>query len=140
YCSITGFGSDGPYAGLPGYEGTVAAKSGHYVLGPFGYRSGPIYNDAPMASTGTGHQAFAGILAALTARERTGRGQRVEATMVQGLLPFDYYGTMTWQQVQRKSGNAARMSPLGDAAMGASRLSVIRPTADGRGINVTHML
>lgn len=75
YCSITGFGSTGPYASLPGYEGTVAAKSGHYVLGSFGIRSGPIYSDAPMASTATGHQAFAGILAALTVRERTGRGR-----------------------------------------------------------------
>ena len=54
YCSISAFGSKGPYAQLPGYEGTVAAKAGHYVLGPFGFRPGPIYNDAPMASTGTG--------------------------------------------------------------------------------------
>jgi crotonobetainyl-CoA:carnitine CoA-transferase CaiB-like acyl-CoA transferase len=140
YCTITGFGSTGPYACLPGYEGAVAAKTGHYVLGPFGYRAGPIYNDAPMASTGAGHQAFAGILAALTAREQTGRGQRVDATMVAGLVPFDYYGTMTWQQVQRRTGRAAGMSPLGDSAMGASRLNFTVPTRDGRWINFTHML
>jgi crotonobetainyl-CoA:carnitine CoA-transferase CaiB-like acyl-CoA transferase len=140
YCSITAFGSTGAYAALPGYEGVVAAKTGHYVLGAFGYRAGPIYNDAPMASTGAGHQAFAGILAALTARAKSGRGQRVDATMVAGLVPFDYYGTMTWQQVQRRTGSAAGMSPLGDAAMGASRLSFTLPTRDGRWINFTHML
>jgi crotonobetainyl-CoA:carnitine CoA-transferase CaiB-like acyl-CoA transferase len=140
YCSITGFGTTGPYAGFPGYEGVVAAKTGHYVLGPFGYRAGPIYNDAPMASTGAGHQAFAGILAALTARQRSGRGQRVDATMVAGLVPFDYYGTMTWQQVQRRTGNAAGMSPLGDSAFGASRLNFTLSTRDGRWINFTHML
>jgi crotonobetainyl-CoA:carnitine CoA-transferase CaiB-like acyl-CoA transferase len=140
WCSITGFGSTGPYAQVPAYEGTVAAKSGHYVLGPYGFRPGPIYNDAPMASTGTGHQAFAGILAALTAREKSGRGQRVEAAMVEGLVPFDYYGTMTWQQVQRASGNAAGSSAIASQAMGASRLSFIVPTADGRWVNFTHML
>ncbi len=140
YCSITAFGSNGPYARLPGYEGTVAAKTGHYVLGPFGFRPGPIYNDAPMASTGTAHQAFAGILAALTARERTGRGQHVEAAMVEGLVPFDYFGVMTWQQVQRTSGNAAGSSAIAAQAMGGSRLSFIVPTGDGRWINFTHML
>jgi crotonobetainyl-CoA:carnitine CoA-transferase CaiB-like acyl-CoA transferase len=141
YCSITAFGSSGPYASLPGYEGTVAAKTGHYVLGPFGIRPGPMYNDAPMASTATGHQAFAGILAVLTAREQTGRGQRVEATMVGGLVPYDYYGVMTWQQLQhRPQSQSAVPVTTGASAMGASRPSFIVPTGDGRWINFTHML
>ena len=140
YCSITGFGSTGPYASLPGYEGTVAAKSGHYVLGSFGIRSGPIYSDAPMASTATGHQAFAGILAALTVRERTGRGQRVEATMVGGLVPFDYFGVMTWQQLQRHPRSQSAGPVTAAPPVGASRASFIVPTGDGRWINFTHML
>jgi crotonobetainyl-CoA:carnitine CoA-transferase CaiB-like acyl-CoA transferase len=140
YCSITGFGATGPYAHLPAYEGTVAAKTGHYVLGAFGFRSGPIYNDAPMASTGTGHQAFAGILAALTARETTGRGQQVVAAMVEGLVPFDYFGTMVWQQVQRQSGGAAGISPLAVTGVSASRTAFTAPTGDGRWVNFTHML
>jgi crotonobetainyl-CoA:carnitine CoA-transferase CaiB-like acyl-CoA transferase len=41
YCTVKGFGSVGPYARLPAYEGIVAAKAGVYNLGPFGYRSGP---------------------------------------------------------------------------------------------------
>ena len=139
YCSITGFGSTGPYASLPAYEGTVAAKTGHYVLGPFGIRSGPMYNDAPMASTATGHQAFAGILAALTVRERTGRGQRVEATMVGGLVPYDYFGVMAWQMQRRPQTERTVPAPR-SSAMGASRPSFIAPTGDGRWINFTHML
>jgi crotonobetainyl-CoA:carnitine CoA-transferase CaiB-like acyl-CoA transferase len=140
YCSIKGFGSTGPYSRLPGHEGIVAAKSGHFYLGPFGFRPGPIYNDAPMAGTGAGHQAFAGILAALTARESTGRGQLVEAAMVAGLVPYDYYGVMTWQQVQRLTGNARGSSAIAAQTMGGSRLSFTVPTQDGRWINFTHML
>jgi crotonobetainyl-CoA:carnitine CoA-transferase CaiB-like acyl-CoA transferase len=140
YCSITGFGSSGPYAHLAGYEGTVAAKTGHYALGAFGFRPGPVYSDAPMASTGTAHQAFAGILAALTAREQTGRGQLVEATMMAGLIPYDYFGMMTWQQMQRKPGGATSGAPMAAATMGASRTSFTAPTGDGRWINFTHML
>jgi crotonobetainyl-CoA:carnitine CoA-transferase CaiB-like acyl-CoA transferase len=140
YCSISGFGSTGPYSHLPGYEGSVAAKTGHWVLGPYGFRGGPIYNDAPMGSTGAGHQAFAGILAALTARERTGRGQMVEAALVNGLVPYDYYGVMAWQQVQRQTGNAGGSSAIAAQAMGGSRLNFVVPTMDGRWINFTHML
>src|SRR6476469_6999539 len=75
YCSISGFGSRGPYAALPAYEGVVAAKAGVYQLGAFGFRSGPIFVDAPLGSVGAGHIATAGVLAALVAREQTGRGQ-----------------------------------------------------------------
>jgi crotonobetainyl-CoA:carnitine CoA-transferase CaiB-like acyl-CoA transferase len=139
YCSISGFGSEGPYSHLPAYEGIVAAKSGHFYLGPFGFRNAPIYNDAPMASISTGHIAFAGIMAALTARELTGRGQLVEVAMVSGLVPFDYYGVMTWLQVQRQTGHAAGISAYA-AQMAASRISFTAPTGDGRWINFTHML
>ena len=62
--------------GLPAYEGIVAAKAGVYSLGPFGFRSGPIFVNAPLGSVGAGHMAFSGVLAALIARETTGRGQR----------------------------------------------------------------
>lgn len=140
YCSIKGFGSTGPYSHFPAYEGVVAAKTGHFFLGPFGVRNAPMYNDAPMASTGAGHQALAGILAALTAREQTGRGQLVEANLISGLVPVDYYGAMTWQHVQRTTGNAAGSSAVGAQMFGASRLSFFIPTADGRWINFTHML
>src|SRR3954465_11531634 len=43
YFSAQGFGSSGAYATLPAYEGIVAAKAGVYNLGPFGFRSGPIF-------------------------------------------------------------------------------------------------
>ncbi len=72
YCSVKGFGSSGAYATLPAYEGIVAAKAGVYNLGPFGFRSGPIFVNAPLGSVGTGHMAFSGILAALLAARPRG--------------------------------------------------------------------
>lgn len=143
YCSITGFGSTGAYAHLPAYEGVVRAKSGHFDIGAFGFRTGPTYNDALMASTGAGHQAFAGALAALTVRETTGRGQFVEAMMIQGLVPQDYFGVATAQHVAKlaaEKGDGEQEDVMGKMLTGASRVNFTAPTADGRWINFTHML
>ena len=70
YCSVKGFGSSGPYATIPAYEGIVAAKAGVYSLGPFGFRSGPIFVNALLGSVGAGHMACSGVLAALVAARR----------------------------------------------------------------------
>ena len=107
HCEITGFGPTGAYAGLKGYEGVVAAKAGVFARGDFGFRSGPIFYDAPWASLGAAHHAVAGILAALIVRERTGRGQHVDATLVNGISALDYFGTMHWQYARAKGENAA---------------------------------
>jgi crotonobetainyl-CoA:carnitine CoA-transferase CaiB-like acyl-CoA transferase len=139
YCSVKGFGSSGPYAKIPAYEGIVAAKAGLYSLGPFGFRSGPIFVNAPLGSVGAGHMAFSGVLAALIARETTGRGQHVEATLLQGFNPLDYFGTMTWQHTQRTTGSAHGTSAV-SAVMGASRYSFFVPTQDGRWVIFTQML
>lgn len=144
FCSIKGFGSTGAYAHIPAYEGIVRAKTGHYDMGAFGFRSGPLYNDAFMASTGAGHQAFAGSMAALTARETTGRGQLVEASLVQGLVPYDYFGMATAQHMAKLAAeagaDASDEDPMAKVAMGASRLSFAMPTADGRWVSFTHMM
>lgn len=146
YCSIKGFGSSGGYAHLPAYEGVVRAKVGHFDIGAFGFRSGPIYNDALMASTGTGHQAFAGSLAGLSVRETTGKGQLVESSMLSGLVPQDYFGVATAQHMAKLAAEAPPAEaaeaddPMAKIAMGASRNSFTMPTADGRWVNFTHML
>jgi len=94
HASITGFGRSGPLARLQGYEGVVMAK-----LGAFGAqahltaRPGPSFIAAPFCSWSAAQQALHGILAALFERERSGRGQRVDATLVQGLLAHD---TWNW--------------------------------------------
>ena len=139
YCSISGFGSRGPYAALPAYEGAVAAKAGVYQLGAFGFRSGPIFVDAPLGSVGAGHMATAGVLAALVAREESGRGQVVEASLLQGFNPLDYFGTMTFQHAQQAAARGEAPSAF-EVVGGASRYSFFVPTQDGRWVIFTQLL
>ncbi len=140
YCSIKGFGSRGRYAHLQAYEGVVAAKVGFWTMGDFGIRPEPIFNAGQMASTGAGHMAAGGILAALIAREKSGRGQRLETTLVQGLGAFDYFGMTSWQDAQRKAAAAGSGPHEYSAFSGASRISFFAPTGDGRWVNFTHMM
>src|SRR5205807_80286 len=78
HCSITAFGRTGPYSGVKGLDGLVAAKMGLWALGAFGYREGPLTYPVPWASFGAAMQAVAGILGALLVRDETGRGQRLD--------------------------------------------------------------
>ena len=88
YCSIPGFSADDPRAGLAGWEGVVEAAAGLYLFPgciPMNYvgdRDGePIFSALPLASAYGAFVAAHSIAAALIARERTGRGQRVEVPL-----------------------------------------------------------
>ena len=92
YCSISGFGPASAYADLSGYEGVVAAVCGHMVgldvlsgAVPGQDRDAPIYTAVPVASFAAAQLATQGVLAALLAREQTGRGDHVTTSLVQGL-------------------------------------------------------
>jgi crotonobetainyl-CoA:carnitine CoA-transferase CaiB-like acyl-CoA transferase len=142
YCSIKGFGSTGRYAGLKAYEGVVAAKAGLYSLGDFSFRDGPVFAGAPHASVGAAHFAVSAIAAALTVRQGTGRGQRVETTLVQGLTPMNYFGLMAWQLKKRPELVAAVKDarPAREGGVVASRLMIRACTSDGRWLKVTPQL
>jgi crotonobetainyl-CoA:carnitine CoA-transferase CaiB-like acyl-CoA transferase len=102
HCSITPWGERGPYAEFPGYEGLVAAKSGR--MSAFAAqlrREGPVYAALPIAGHGASQGAVHGILAGLFARERSGRGQRVETSLLQGLLPYDLWAVLLHQLLAR---------------------------------------
>lgn len=143
YCSINGFGSTGPYAKLKAYEHVVQAKAGVPTLGAggmFGYRPGPIFVNAPLASTGAGHLAASGIVSALVAREQTGRGQHVEATLVQGITPSDYFGTMEWQCTHGRVTLPEQKGGKPAGTVAASRYSFMPCTKDGRWVFFTALL
>ena len=80
YCSISGFGADGPLGGLPGYDAVLQAMCGLMSVNG-SEESGTMRLGIPMVDHLTGYVAMSGILMALVARQRTGRGQRVEATL-----------------------------------------------------------
>jgi crotonobetainyl-CoA:carnitine CoA-transferase CaiB-like acyl-CoA transferase len=137
HCSITAFGPTGAYASLKGYEALVAAKSGLFARGGFGFRPGAIMSPVPWAGFGAAMQSVAGVLGALMVRDVTGRGQQLGATMVGGLEPIDYF-MATIVQLMKKKGVDAPMDARDSTA--ASRFGVLVATRDGRFIQTSTML
>jgi succinate---hydroxymethylglutarate CoA-transferase len=84
-CSITGYGSSGPKAALPGYDFILQAESGLMSIcgEPDG---GPTKYGVAIVDVCTGMLACSSILAALNARERTGKGQKVEVSLYESSL------------------------------------------------------
>src|SRR6185312_16329368 len=90
HCSLTGWGPNGPLAEVPGYEAAVAARSGRMLAFERQLRrGGPVFTAVGVAGHVAAHGAVQGILAALVARCRGAGAQRVETSLLQGLLPFD---------------------------------------------------
>ncbi|HYW06229.1 MAG TPA: CoA transferase, partial [Longimicrobium sp.] len=80
FCSITGYGSDGPEAGRPGYDFAVQARAGWMSI--TGEPDGtPMKTGVAVIDLLTGQNAAIAVLAALRERERSGRGQRVEVSL-----------------------------------------------------------
>ena len=84
-CSITGYGSSGPKASLPGYDFILQAESGLMsICGP--EDGGPAKYGVAIVDVCTGMLACNSILAALNARHRTGKGQKVEVSLYESSL------------------------------------------------------
>ena len=84
YCSTTGFGSTGPYADRPGFDPLLQAMSGQQALQGFG--ASPQYLRIAINDYYAAALTAQGVLAALFVRERTGRGQRVETSLLNASL------------------------------------------------------
>ena len=85
WCSITGFGSDGPIADAPGHDITYLGVAG--ALSMLGHDpSQPPLPDAVISVPLAAMTAVAGITSALVQRDRTGVGARVEANMLESAM------------------------------------------------------
>jgi crotonobetainyl-CoA:carnitine CoA-transferase CaiB-like acyl-CoA transferase len=85
YCSISGFGQDGPYRDRAALDLIVQAESGMMsVTGEDGGR--PVRAGTSIADLTAGMHAAFGILAALRVKDRTGRGQKLDVSMMEGQL------------------------------------------------------
>ncbi|MGI9509137.1 MAG: CaiB/BaiF CoA transferase family protein [Geminicoccaceae bacterium] len=85
HCRISGFGSDGPMGGLPGYDAVIQA-----MCGMFSINGQPAANDGedgrtrigiPLVDIGTGLFSAIAILMAVIERQRSGRGQFIDMTL-----------------------------------------------------------
>ena len=80
HARLSGFGADGPLGGLPGYDAIVQAQAG--LMSVNGERGGgPLRMGVPLVDMATGMALAFGIMAAAFERERSGRGQFVEASL-----------------------------------------------------------
>ena len=84
-------------AGRRSYDALVQATSGQMWAQP-GWRPGPIFLHMPVPSMGAAFLVGAGALAALWARQRTGQGQHVQTSLLQGAL---LYTTQLYQDVEK---------------------------------------
>lgn len=126
YCDISAYGEGSPDADRPGYDALVAARTGQLwdvrgvVGGRLGQvsggegilpgieapegcwvgpdREGPLFTGVPWPSMGAAYAAGVSINAALRARNITGRGQRVSASLMDGILITTMAG---WMQVEK---------------------------------------
>jgi alpha-methylacyl-CoA racemase len=85
YCSLTGYGPEGPLAARAGHDVNFLARSG-FLSGNREAAGPPILPMAQVADMTGGLFAVIGVLAALQARERTGRGQHVVASLLDSML------------------------------------------------------
>jgi crotonobetainyl-CoA:carnitine CoA-transferase CaiB-like acyl-CoA transferase len=87
YAAISAFGQTGPWRDRPGVDGVAQAMGG--IMSVTGTADGPpVKVGVPAADMAGGVYASQAILAALFARERTGRGQRVDVSLLDSLLAF----------------------------------------------------
>ena len=94
YASISGFGQSGPWADRPGFDLIAQGMSG--VMSVTGSAGGePVKCGIPISDLAAGLYAANAIQAALLARERTGRGQRVETSLFEAAL-----GLSVWEATE----------------------------------------
>ncbi len=94
YCSVTAFGPDGPYRDRPGYDPVLQALAGVMTLQGFG--GPPQYVRIPITDYYTAALATQAVLAALYVRARTGKGQHVWTSLLQGVLALQTGNFVDW--------------------------------------------
>jgi crotonobetainyl-CoA:carnitine CoA-transferase CaiB-like acyl-CoA transferase len=108
YCSVTGFGQDGPYAARAGYDLMAQGMGGFMDL--TGLPEGePTRAGVPISDIFTGVYSVVGVLAALTQRERTGRGCLVDTALIDstvGVLANQALNYLVSGVTPKRIGNA----------------------------------
>ena len=121
---ISGFGQDGPYAGRPGYAAIGEAMGGLRALTGYADRP-PTRVGVSLGDSLTGLMGALGALAALHARQRTGRGQVVDASIYESILAITEALVPEWQvaglQRERSGPTLTGIAP-----------SNVYPTKDGQ--------
>lgn len=108
HARVSGFGSEGPYGGFPGYDAVVQTMTGlSSVTGS--PESGPVKMGTPVIDIASGLNLVIGVLLALRERDRTGKGQLVEVALYDTGLTLLHPHSANWlwgQKMPSLIGNA----------------------------------
>jgi crotonobetainyl-CoA:carnitine CoA-transferase CaiB-like acyl-CoA transferase len=108
YCSVTGFGQDGPYASRAGYDLMAQGMGG--IMDITGTPDGePTRCGVPVADIFTGVYSVIGVLAGIVQRDRTGRGCLVDTALLDsqvGVLANQALNYLVSRKVPNRIGNA----------------------------------
>ncbi|HEX6053399.1 MAG TPA: CaiB/BaiF CoA-transferase family protein [Gemmatimonadaceae bacterium] len=95
WCGISGYGPDGPYRDRKAYDMLVQAESG--VVSVTGSADAPAKVGVSVADIASGFCAYSSILAALLRRARTGRGERIDISMLECLTEWMTPALYVWR-------------------------------------------
>lgn len=97
YCSISGYGQDGPYRDVKAYDLLIQGEGG--IIATTGYPDKPAKAGIAIADIAAGMYAALGIALALFQRERTGRGQQVDISMLESIVAWlGYFPHHYWHR------------------------------------------
>ncbi|MDP2005427.1 MAG: CoA transferase [Rubrivivax sp.] len=114
YAGLFGFSQEGPYAARPAYDDLIQGGATLSYLIARASGGPPRYVPAAIADRIVGVTAVGGILAALLARHRTGRGQRLDVPMFETMVAFvlgDHLGGLSFEPPLDEGGYARQLSP-----------------------------
>ncbi len=86
YCSLSGYGQDGPYRDVKAYDLLIQGEGG--IIATTGYPDKPARAGIAIADIASGMYAAIGILMALYQREKTGQGQLVDVSMLDSIVSW----------------------------------------------------
>lgn len=97
YCTLTGYGIDGPYRDVKAYDLLIQGEAG--ILATTGYPEAPAKVGIPVTDIAAGMYAALGIAFALYQREKTGKGQFIDVSMFEATLSWlGYFPHHYWHQ------------------------------------------
>jgi itaconate CoA-transferase len=97
YCSLSGYGQDGPYRDVKAYDLLIQGEAG--IIATTGYPDKPAKVGLPIIDLASSMYATVGILLALYQREKTGRGQFVDISMFESAVAWlGYFPHHYWHQ------------------------------------------
>ena len=120
YCSVSGYGTTGPYRDKKAYDLLVQCEAG--LVSITGTQETPSKVGISVADIAAGMYAYSGILAALYRRERTGEGATLDVSMLEALgewMGFPaYFAGYGGEEPKRSGASHASIAPYGPFACG----------------------